>query len=318
MGLPYGKMWDAEGVPVGATNPDGSPYTKVDPNGPGALGTGASQGDFPTDPKAFGDVDPKKAPKAFNPLDRYGREKGVSWSGPDPRGDYQSGRINNTPESEQKYNAPRSQFRPAPAPAQQQQQQQNNLMALAQTYAGPVGVSKGGRFGAKYLQARLYGMSKATVNPRVNQLKTMNSPEFAAAKAMGLSVPYSSGGESMVDVTGAELDLQNATKTGDRYGQRNAQARLDRFDQGMIDSGGDTAMYDSGLTPSPRRIPKATRSASELPAINDGSQDIDSEYAGMDSGSDTETRTRGNGAGLTDDEARGRSDRYSPIGQRTR
>lgn len=307
---PYGKIWDAEGVPVGAKNPDGSPYTKVDPKGPGPLGAGASQGDFPTDPKAFGDVAPKKAPKAFNPLDRYGREKGVSWSGPDPRGNYQSGRINNTPESEQMY-PPKSQVRPAP-PAPAQQQQQNNLMALSQTYAGPVGVSKGGRFGAKYLQARLYGMSKATVNPRVNQMKTMNSPEWAAAKAMGLSAPYSSG----VDVTGAERDLEMAKGP---YGmqERNAQARLDRFDQGMIDSGGDNAMYDSGLTPSPRRIRKATRSASELPAINDGSQDIDSEYAGMDSES-AETRTRGNGAGLTDDEARGRSDRYSPIGQRTR
>jgi hypothetical protein len=161
-------------------------------------------------------------------------------------------------------------------------------------------------------------MSKATVNPRVNQLKTMNSPEFAAAKAMGLSVPYSSGGESMVDVTGAERDLQVATERGDTYGQRNAQARLDKFDQGMAASGGDTAMYDSGLTPSPRRIPKATRSASELPALNDGSQDIESEYAGMDSGSEAGGRVRGNGAGLTDGEARGRNDRYSPIGQRTR
>ena len=192
-------------------------------------------------------------------------------------------------------------------------------MALARTYAGPVGVSKGGRFGARYLQARLYGMSKATVNPRVNQMKTMNSPEFAAAKAMGLSVPYSSGGESMVDVTGAERDLEMARGSmGTRSGERNAQARLDRFDQGMADSGGDTAMYDSGLTPSPRRIPKATRSASELPALNDGSQDIDSEYAGMDSGSEAGGRVRGNGAGLTDGEARGRNDRYSPIGQRTR
>jgi hypothetical protein len=309
-------MWDANGVPVGATNSDGSPYTKVDPNGPGALGTGASQGDFPTEPEAFGGVTTKKPKKAFDPL---APKKGVSWSGPDPRGNYQSGRIDNTPESEQMYNAPTA---PKPATTTTTTTAQpgaNGLMALARTYAGPVGVSKGGRFGAKYLQARLYGMSKATVNPRVNQMKTMNSPEFAAAKAMGLSVPYSSGGESMVDVTGAERDLQVATDRGDTYGQRNAQARLDRFDQGMADSGGDTAMYDSGLTPSPRRIPKATRSASELPAINDGSQDIDSEYAGMDSGSEASGRARGDGAGLTDGEARGRNDRYSPfVGQRTR
>ncbi len=311
-------MWDANGVPVGATNSDGSPYTKVDPNGPGALGTGVSQGDFPTEPEAFGGVTTKKPKKAFDPL---APKKGVSWSGPDPRGNYQSGRIDNTPESEQMYNAPKSQFRVAPKPATTTTAQpgENGLMALAQTYAGPVGVSKGGRFGARYLQARLYGMSKATVSPRVNQMKTMNSPEFAAAKAMGLSVPYSSGGESMVDVTGAERDLEMARgPMGSRAQERNAQARLDRFDQGMADSGGDTAMYDSGLTPSPRRIPRATRSASELPAINDGSQDIDSEYAGMDSGSETGGRVRGDGAGLTDDEARGRSDRYSPIGQRTR
>ena len=310
-------MWDANGVPVGATNSDGSPYTKVDPNGPGPLGTGASQGDFPTDPEAFGGVT-KKPKKAFDPL---APKRGVSWSGPDPRGNYQSGRIDNTPESEQMYKPPtaeqwKREHTAQPAP---QQPGENGLMALARTYAGPVGVSKGGRFGARYLQARLYGMSKATVNPRVNQMKTMNSPEFAAAKAMGLSVPYSSGGESMVDVTGAERDLQVATERGDTYGQRNAQARLDKFDQGMANSGGDTAMYDSGLTPSPRRIPRsATRSASELPAINDGSQDIDSEYAGMDSGSEAGGRARGNGAGLTDGEARGRNDRYSPIGQRTR
>ena len=314
---PYGKMWDANGVPVGATNSDGSPYTKVDPNGPGALGTGASQGDFPTEPEAFGGVT-KKPKKAFDPL---APKRGVSWSGPDPRGNYQSGRIDNTPESEQMYKPPtaeqwKREHTAQPAP---QQPGANGLMALAQTYAGPVGVSKGGRFGAKYLQARLYGMSKATVNPRVNQMKTMNSPEFAAAKAMGLSVPYSSGGESMVDVTGAEQDLARARgPMGSKYDERNAQARLDKFDQGMADSGGDTAMYDSGLTPSPRRTPRATRSASELPALNDGSQDINSEYAGMDSGSEAGGRARGNGAGLTDGEARGRNDRYSPIGQRTR
>jgi hypothetical protein len=92
-----------------------------------------------------------------------------------------------------------------------------------------------GDFTAKYLQARLSGMNRATVDPRVNQRRVMASPEFALAKALGISTPYNSGG-NQIDVNrmmrraspenSSSMDREFAQKRLDEFNQRNAGVEL--------------------------------------------------------------------------------------------
>lgn len=103
-----------------------------------------------------------------------------------------------------------------------------NFAGLGGNFAGPMG-----DFTAKFLQARISGMNRATVDPRVNQRRVMASPEFALAKALGISTPYNSGG-SQIDVgrmqqraqspSGMERDYANARLA--EFNERNAGVEL--------------------------------------------------------------------------------------------
>jgi len=96
-----------------------------------------------------------------------------------------------------------------------------DFAGLGGGFAGPMG-----DFTAKFLQARLSGMNRATVDPRVNQRRVMASPEFALAKALGISTPYNSGG-SQIDVGRMQQRAQSPSAMERDY----ANARLKEFNE---------------------------------------------------------------------------------------
>lgn len=108
---------------------------------------------------------------------------------------------------------------------------------LGGSFAGP-----GSEFVAGYLQNRLQGMNRATVNPRVNQRRAMASPEFALAKTLGISTPYNSGG-SQVDVQRAQQRM-NSPSSMERGA---AQAQLGKFQQRAAGAPMDTVLEGAGL-----------------------------------------------------------------------
>jgi hypothetical protein len=87
-------------------------------------------------------------------------------------------------------------------------------------------------------------MSRATVSPRVNQMRAMASPEFALAKTLGISTPYNSGG-SQVDVQGARQTLSNPYST--RMDREYAQAGMDRYNQKAANAPRNPVMAVAGL-----------------------------------------------------------------------
>lgn len=99
----------------------------------------------------------------------------------------------------------------------------SDFAGLGGSFAGP-----GAEFTGAYLQNRISGMNRATVSPRVNQMRVMASPEFALAKTLGISTPYNSGG-NQVDVQGARQTLNNPYST--RMDREYAQERMNRFNE---------------------------------------------------------------------------------------
>lgn len=126
-----------------------------------------------------------------------------------------------------------------------------DFAGLGGSFAGPMG-----QLTSAFLQARLYGMNRATANPRVNQRRVMNSPEFAMAKALGISTPYNSGGRQ-IDPTRMTQRAQSPGMEGEY-----ARARLNEFNrrnqgEGVLGAAAGIA----GLT----KTPAAPRTAIQLP-----------------------------------------------------
>lgn len=124
-----------------------------------------------------------------------------------------------------------------------------DFAGLGGSFASPMG-----QLTSAFLQARISGMSRATVNPRVNQRRAMNSPEFAMAKALNISTPYNSGG-SQINPTRMAQRAQSPGMEGEY-----ARARLNEFNrrnQGVLGAAAGVA----GLT----KTPTAPRTAIQLP-----------------------------------------------------
>lgn len=92
---------------------------------------------------------------------------------------------------------------------------------MGNAFAGPMGELTG-----RYIQARIAGANRATVDPRVNQRRMMASPEFAMAKALGISTPYNSGGRQ-IDPARMQQRAQSPSRMEAEY----AQAKLAEFDR---------------------------------------------------------------------------------------
>lgn len=113
----------------------------------------------------------------------------------------------------------------------------DDFAGLGGAFAGP-----GSEFVGSYLQNRLKGMNRATVSPRVNQMRVMASPEFALAKTLGISTPYNSGG-SQVDVQGARQRMNSPSSM-----ERDAgQAQMDKFQQRAAGAPRNPVMSAAGL-----------------------------------------------------------------------
>lgn len=113
----------------------------------------------------------------------------------------------------------------------------DDFAGLGGSFAGP-----GSEFVAGYLQNRLQGMNRATVNPRVNQRRVMASPEFALAKTLGISTPYNSGG-SQVDVQRAQQRMNSPSSM-----ERDAgKAQMDKFQQRAAAAPRNPVMSAAGL-----------------------------------------------------------------------
>lgn len=113
----------------------------------------------------------------------------------------------------------------------------DDFAGLGGSFAGP-----GAEFVAGYLQNRISGMNRATVSPRVNQMRVMASPEFALAKTLGISTPYNSGG-SQVDVQRARQRM-NSPSSMERDA---AQAQMAKFQQRAAAAPRNPVMSAAGL-----------------------------------------------------------------------
>lgn len=78
------------------------------------------------------------------------------------------------------------------APVGEQDSTGQGFAGLGNSFAGPMG-----QLTTRFLQARISGMNRATTSNQANQRRVMNSPEFAMAKALGISTPYNSGGRQI-------------------------------------------------------------------------------------------------------------------------
>lgn len=127
-----------------------------------------------------------------------------------------------------------------------------NFAGLGGSFAGPMG-----DFTARFLQARLSGMNRATVDPRINQRRVMASPEFALAKALGISTPYNSGGRQ-VDVARMEQRAQSPSMMERDF----ANAKLKEFNERNAGVELNPAMAVAGLGSMQDAIP------SERPSVS--------------------------------------------------
>jgi len=118
--------------------------------------------------------------------------------------------------------------------------EEDAFAGLGGAFAGP-GVG-GTEFTASYLQNRIKGMNRATVSPRVNQMRVMASPEFALAKTLGISTPYNSGG-SQVDVQRAR-ERMNSPSALERDA---ATAQMAKFQQRAAGAPRNLVMSAAGL-----------------------------------------------------------------------
>ena len=84
-----------------------------------------------------------------------------------------------------------------------------------------------GEFMARYLQERIKGMKRATVSPKVNEMRAMSSPEFALAQALGIKTSYS--GMAGTDVTSARKTLDSDNSLTTRSQKEEAQKNIDKF-----------------------------------------------------------------------------------------
>ena len=132
---------------------------------------------------------------------------------------------------------------------------------------------------AKYLQARLRGMNRATVDPRVNQMRVMNSKEWALAQAMGINTPY--GSRDSVDVTYQEKQTGKPGMQGEF-----ARSQMKKFAESTpsIDDGfARDSLEEFGATSAQSRS-RGPFYQGNMPSFNDGSTDYDSELAELGGG----------------------------------
>lgn len=146
---------------------------------------------------------------------------------------------------------PPTRYMPVGEDAQGDGGEEQSFAGLGGSFAGPMG-----QLTTRFLQARISGMNRATTSNQANQRAVMNSPEFAMAKALGISTPYNSGG-SQIDPTRMAQRAQAPGMEGEFA--RKKLAEFNQRNQGEGILGAATGV--AGLT----KAPAAPRPAIQLP-----------------------------------------------------
>lgn len=120
-----------------------------------------------------------------------------------------------------------------------------DFAGLGGAFAGSGMGAGSDEFAARYLQERVKGMSRATVSPKVNEMRTKSSPEYALAQALGVKTTYS--GMAGTDVSGARKTLNRNDPFVSRGERELAQKRIDDWRQGNAGVPYNAAMRAAGL-----------------------------------------------------------------------